>query len=181
MTEHAAEYFTVDRGGTLSPSTIELQRWEDIEPIELQAQVDEAFPDGLSRHGERYLLQAESAGLALQPNLELMWEYARRAFAPNAPSRFQSLFAFERMDDAKKFQAEFGQGKGVWTVRSRQPPFRADMRWLTLAGSTLIVWHSAVSYWRQVGTAGLPPALGPRRPLWEVLLVPPVDVLERIT
>lgn len=126
------------------------------------------------------MLRASSAGEGLEPNLELMWEYARRVFAPDAPSRFQSLFAFERLGDTQEFQAEFGNVRSVWIVRSQRPPFRADMRWLTLAGSALIVSHTTASYWRQEGTAGLPPALAPRRPLWEVLLRPPVEVLERV-
>ncbi|HSH58179.1 MAG TPA: hypothetical protein VK988_00785 [Acidimicrobiales bacterium] len=180
MTERTNEYFTVDRVGTLSPSTIQLERWEDIEPTELKVHVHEVFPDGLSRHGEQYLLQASSAGSALEPNLELLWEYARRTFAPDAPSRFQSLFAFERFEDAQEFEAEFGQARAVWTVRSCHQPFRTDMRWLRLTGSALMVSHAAMSYWRQASTAELPLALGPRRPLWEVLLLLPVDVLERV-
>lgn len=178
LTEHAGEYFTVDRAGTLSLSSIELEQWDDLEPPELQAHVDKLFPDGLSRHGERYLLQAGSLGLALEPSMELLFEYVRRAMAPEAPSRFQSVFAFERLEDAQRFEAEFGEGVALWLVRSHVSPFRADMRWLSLAGSALIVSHAAVSYWLQADSAQVSQALRPRRPLWELLLPPPVDVIE---
>lgn len=172
------EWFTVDRLGSLRPGTVGLHRWSDVNPPELQAHVHELFPHGVSRHGERYLLRPDAAGLAVAPNIELLWEYTRRAVTPAAPSRFQSLFAFETLTSTRRFQSEFCGGSGtIWRLQTDHVGFRADLRWLTLRGSALEVSHAATSYWRQASTADLPLQLSPREPLWEVLLRPPVQVI----
>ena len=175
------EFFTVDRAGSLTEGIVDLTRWNDVDPPELQTHVDELWPEGVSQHGDRYVLISGASGLLPEPNIELLWEYARRAFAAAAPSRFQSFFAFESIEAAQRFRAEFGGGSGtIWHLTTEGSSFRADMRWLTLKGSALMVSHAAVSYWRQRSSSELPPRLGPREPLWEVLLTPPVKITERV-
>jgi hypothetical protein len=49
--------FTVDRSGTLEEGQIiSLVKYRDVEPHEVQIHVDSLFPDGVTSHGERYIL-----------------------------------------------------------------------------------------------------------------------------
>lgn len=90
----------------------------------------------------------------------------------STPSRFQSTFATEDIDSAKRFRDRFGQGLGsIWTVEATAS-FKADM--------ALLQWHSALSasyfadlYWSHRQHPEL-------LPMWEILLTPPVRVMERI-
>ena len=174
-------YFTVDRSGVLAPGTATLQVFSDLDPAVLQRYVAETFPEGVSRHGDRYLLSAGSSGKAVEPLIELLWEHGRCAIAPAAPSRFQSMFAFETVDEAQQFRSEFCAGSGrVWRLETGHGGFRADLRWLSLRGSALEVAYAVSSYWRQQSTADLPAQLSPRTPLWEVLLRPPIQIVDAV-
>lgn len=165
-------FFHVDRNDALSVGqTLALEVHRDIDPPFLQKHVDGLFPDGVTLHGDRYLLDAGSNLQVINPTLELVWEYARRTHRPDAPSRYQSVFAWETLTDAERFRVEYGIPQAViWEVEAHEA-FRADMH--LLAGHTaLLASHCAVRYWN--GEANFDVA-----PLWELLLRPPVQVLQQ--
>lgn len=165
-------FYIVDRQHSLREGlTIELTRYSDISPRELQLHVDDMFPDGLSSHGERYFLRSDALALVASPNIEILFEYVRRAAYPSRPSRFQSVFAFRTLADARIFRASYStKTEPIWELHA-QSYFIADMRLLTAGNS--ILWYSylAHKYWK-----GEPS----EDPLWEVLLVPPVTVLRSV-
>lgn len=143
---------------------------EDLEHL-----VQELFPEGLTKHGKRYLLDeclviSTPQGPAPQvphiPMIELICELVRRLSFPNLPSRLQAVFAWASHDEALAFQREFGGGT-IYEVEADQY-FRGDMKLLYLGGSGIGAWQFAMKYWRCQAS----PA-----PRWEYLLVPPVRVV----
>lgn len=168
-----AKFFTVDRWGTLSEG-MELctQRHTDINLPELQEHVDFLFSDGVSRHGDAYFLSNESKASVTSPAIELLFEYVRRSYFPNKPSRFTSFFGVSSLPAAVEFNARFGARKGaIWEVEASDY-FRGDMNLLTSNATTLVHSYFAHLYWKGED--------GPIQPFWEVLLVPPVRVLRQI-
>ena len=166
-------YFTVDRNRTLEEGKIiNLVKYSDVEPHELQVHVDSLFPDGVTRHGEHYMLKGQTSAMGISPVIELLFEYVRRSHFPSRPSRFQSVFAFENFDQAVSFRKEYGKSEGlIWEVES-DVAFKADMRLLTLKGSLLGLSYNAHQYWREIASGN--------NPVWEYLMVPPVRVIRRI-
>jgi hypothetical protein len=164
--------YTVDRRGVCSTgAVISLTKFDDITPPYLQRHVDESFPDGVSRHGNQYFLGDTSVATAASPNIELLWEYVRRANFPAGPSRFTSMFGCASEADARTFAALHGAGT-IWEV-DLSNAFRADMSWLHLNGSILEVSYAANAYWRQEPVTSVRPATPS---FWEYLMPLPLTV-----
>jgi hypothetical protein len=176
--------YSVDRLGQLQAGmSLELIRYANVQPPVLQVDVDAWFPEGVTSHGERYLLRPAPAFM-FEPNIELTCELIRRAEFPNLPSRFQSAFGCKSLAEAKLFLAEFGpacRGAQIFEVETDVEPFRADMRCLNIQGSILVAAYGARRYWRQdPNKMELFPGVLPTAPFWELLLQPPVRVLRQV-
>jgi hypothetical protein len=165
------QFYSLDRLGTLNENIeIGLTCYSDISPAELQQHVDLLFPDGLSRHGERYFLKNYMSPRLSAPSIEMLFEYVRRACYPERPSRFQSMFAFESLNEAVAFKSRYGNGQGtIWQIESIEY-FKADMGLLVFGNTILVHSYLAHKYWK--GEAG-------QNPIWEVLLIPPIRVIKR--
>ena len=164
-------FYTVDRAGTLSEGLVcQLNIYQDISPPELAVHVKDLFPDGVSIHGEQYFLSNKAQAMAVDPMLELLFEQVRRTTQPERPSRLQSMFAVETLDQARLFQSEFG-GSAIYKVNSNVT-FRANMRLLNAGNSNLATSWFAHLYWK--GEAG------PINLFWEYILKCPVHVGERV-
>ena len=168
-----ARYFTVDREMSLRPNLlIKLVKYSDVKPQELQKHVNALFPQGVTSHGERYLLRGKTSAKGVSATIELLFEYVRRSLFPSHPSRFQSFFAYSTLKDAEAFKNQYGKPNSlIWEVEADNE-FKADMRLLTLKGSLLVLSYNAHRYW-----SGLPSG---DEPCWEFLLVPPVIVIRQI-
>jgi hypothetical protein len=124
------------------------------------------FPDGLSFHGRQYMTQWPQ-----QPNndwaLEGFLEAVRRAEFANRPSRMTSLFAFERLEDARAF-AFMNSNPPVEVYRlDVEIAHRANFSLLrTLAMPVASSYALASAYWKG--------EQGPAPVLWEVLVDLPV-------
>ena len=166
-------YFTVDRNRTLEEGKIiNLVKYSDVEPHELQVHVDFLFLNGVTSHGERYMVRGQAPAKGVNEVIELLFEYVRRSHFPSRPSRFQSVFAFESIEQTKSFRNEYGTSDSlIWEVES-DIAFKTDMRLLTLQGSLLILSYNAHQYWSGMSSGN--------NPVWEYLLVPPVRVIRRI-
>ena len=182
-------FYSVDRSGLYQTGgTLDLWQQDPVlgrpfwrlpdsfEAGDLRAHVAELFPDGLSLHGWQYMVErhdfirpTNSDALFVNHNMvvELVFEYVRRAVFPSRRSRFQSFFAWESLEMARAFRKE---GQALYRVESNSI-FRADQSWLTLGVQNAIASLAAHRYW-----SGAPS--GP--PRWEILLAPPVHVMERI-
>lgn len=165
-------FYTLDRLNMLNSGiTINLIKYQDIVPAELQIHADKMFPNGVSSFGERYFLKNSSDPRLTEPAIELVFEYVRRANFPKNPSRFQSVFGFESLSQALEFRDKFGGGQGtIWEAESKRY-FKADMSLLTLGSSILMCSYFANKYW-----SGKPGS----NPFWEILLIPPVKVLREL-
>jgi hypothetical protein len=182
-------FYSVDRSGLYQTGgTLDLCQQDPVlgrpfwrlpdwfEADDLRAHVAELFPDGLSLHGWQFMVErhdfirpTNSDALFVNHNMvvELAFEYVRRAVFPSRRSRFQSFFAWESLEMARAFRKE---GQALYRVESNSI-FRADQSWLTLGVQNAIASLSAHRYWSGASSG---------TPRWEILLAPPVRIMERI-
>jgi hypothetical protein len=165
------KYYTVDRrnrlsvGQTLELSPVDLQGIPDLE-----THYKHLFPNGVSDHGHRYLPYRANER---EPAIELLWEFVRRAAFPNRPSRLTSAFAWQSLDDARRFKQENHLPDArIYEVRGGTP-FVANMTLLNNSAPLLRTSQMAYAYWE--GSIG-PTSVGLAEPRWEVLLSSPVVV-----
>lgn len=168
------ELFTVDRSGQLFEGLVcELSEHADIEPAELAALVKDICPGGVSYHGEHYLVRNNGLASALDAELEMLFDLVRRIRYPNAPSRYQCIFAVDSMDAvtimAKKINAKIPR---VFKLECENA-YRVDMRLLNSNNSPLGKYYLADMYW-----SGNTLASG--EPEWEWLVPCPVMIGEQV-
>ncbi|MEX1207447.1 MAG: DUF2441 domain-containing protein [Acidimicrobiia bacterium] len=140
----------------------------------MQAHLASLFPDGVTHHGDQYFV-TENRALDTSAAIELLFEMVRRADFVERPSRYQSFFAATDVDHARAFGRTYGHGRpfSIWEVEASEG-FEADMNLITTAArfSSLGMSLRAADYW-----AG---RTSPGSPLLEVLLKPPVRVVEQV-
>jgi hypothetical protein len=118
-------------------------------------------------HGRSYLMAPRTDPDAWS---ELIFEYARRIVAPQAPSRYSALFAFTTLEDERTFRHEYrARGDRIWSIERDEPGYVVDFRLVGLQKTPLACALYAERYWRQE-----PNFIAP--PLWEVLLSCPVVI-----
>lgn len=182
-------FFHVDRCRSLRPrKIIELVHYYDIKPKDFQEHANLLFPKGFSRHGRRYFVSSEikiefekyeiKANCVITTKncanaiIEILFEYMRRSYFPDKPSRFQSFHALQSLDDAKKFRKNYFNSRGIiWEVGCDNT-FKADMNFLKLEGSLLELSFRVHRYWSG--------QKGEQEPFWEFLLTPPVRIIKSI-
>lgn len=166
------KFFHFDRKSLLSEGDIiNLTKYTDISPDYLQKHIDKYYPSGFTGHGEYYLLQGTSASKLINPNIEIFFEYVRRAYYKNKPSRFQSFFAFNSMEEVVKFIDKFQYKSGkLWEVECEKS-YSADMSLLNIGSSILTYSYNAHLYWEGKSSDD---------PIWEVLLAPPVNIIQEV-
>jgi len=174
--------FWVDkyRGNTLTyGQTIDLVKYNDISSTDpkftkcLQSHYSKLFPRGVTWHGNSYFAKCNDF-ILINPSLELVFEYAKRAYFPDKPSRAESFFAFHSLQDIFVFANVINidaSNHTIWEVECDNY-HRGNMRLLSL-GSNLVTSYYAHEYWS--GSAG-----GDCEALWEYLLTPPVHILRKI-
>ena len=144
-----------------------------------QTPMDRLFPAGITPHGRRYL-QRDSIVAGRAPDgegitrvvsaIETVWEWVRETRHPDAPSRFQSVFACDSVLDAKAMAQFFGGPGDVWEVEVAVEGLRADMALLDFR-SIAHSHQAADDYWSSLPSS---------HPRWERLLTPPVSVRRQI-
>ncbi len=138
-------------------------------------EVSRLFPDGLTQHGKTYMASTPPDPSQWPSwDIEIFFEAVRRADFPQSPSRMQSVFGFESVDDARTFVGGFRTGVpcAIYRVQG-EVAHKANMSLLqvgALPGAVPFV--HARSYW--LGEQGSKPAL------WELLLTPPVEFTDLI-
>ena len=154
---------------------ISLARYTDGVPPYLQAHVDQLFPDGLSIHGKRYLIDPDSRGNLPSAAIELLFEHVRRASFSECPSRFQSFFACTSIEDAHEFRKSYGnESVSIFEIYTENEFFKGNMRLLDNNQTNLVCSYLAHEYW--TGNPGPSELVG----LTEVLLNLPVTVGPRV-
>lgn len=185
------EYFTVDRNKSLTPGQIlnidtyiDNRKFWPIQNIvdknDLANLVNELYPNGLTEHGKRYLLDeclviptsnGPAPSVPHMPMIELIFELVRRLEFPNQISRFQVIYGWDSVEDAKKFKLLHGTNDSSIYAVTCEESVRLDMNLLYLGGSSIGSIFFARKYWR--GEAG-------NNPQWEILMKPPVEVVRII-
>lgn len=162
--------YHVDRGDELAAGeTVSLRHAEGLVPGE-HAAVGEIYPEGLSPHGRYYCTQdlyGEDPDDLWDFACEAIFEVVRLARFPDRPSRLQSAFGFETLDETEAFVESHVEGPyTIWEVVA-EDAFKGDMR-LVDAEDFADGLYRADYYWRGETFR--------EDPLWELLLVPPVEV-----
>jgi hypothetical protein len=107
-------------------------------------------------------------------DIEVFFEAVRRADFPRLPSRMQSVFGFESVDEAKAFVGGFraGQPCAIYRVQG-EIAHKANMSLLQVGALPgAVAFSLARAYWQG--------EQGPRPALWELLLDPPVEFTELV-
>ncbi|MDN5211083.1 hypothetical protein QQ020_03450 [Fulvivirgaceae bacterium BMA12] len=129
------------------------------------------YPEGLSRHGIKYLLEKNKPSdepIDDDTAMEMLFEMVRMLKFPQKNSRFNSFFGFESLDAALDFKNEYGKSDDPIYKVECQHYFRTDMNWLKLGGSPLRGLMFAQNYWKGV------PSESPR---WECLIKFPIQIV----
>lgn len=178
-----AEFFLVDRfGGCKTGVDLYFQSpfyavdHHTMPGLQTAAEIAETltamFPEGLSLHGQRYLLEPHvmpQGGYSVNHLIELVFELVRRARFPTKPTRFQSFFGCETVEQARIFRQRFCQPFHC-IYRVHADDFcRCDMELLKLGVSGSSALNLVGKYWS--GSAS-------PNPFWEER--PPVRVAERV-
>ena len=147
-----------------------------FEKKELEDHLVELFPEGLSPHGWRFMLDrydytrdpiTNDAFVNHTWQVEFTFEMVRRAAFPKMNSRFQSYFAWETLDAARSFRKET---QTIYLIQAEKG-FRADQNWLTLGTQGVANSLCAHRYW-----SGAPSS----ESLWEIVLRAPVRIVDRV-
>jgi hypothetical protein len=166
-------FFRVDQSMKLyEGQKINFVKKENNKPEELQTRINFLFPEGVTDLGYNLL---DSNANNVSNLVELVFEYVRRSYYSEKPSRFQSIFAFDNIEQAKLFRYKFCDCKNkIWEVESITS-FRADMSLLDLPPncSLLQLDYMAHLYWNSETEDS-------RCTFWEYLLVPPVKVIRKV-
>lgn len=131
------------------------------------------FDFKIAEHGLRYLFpRRDLTGTDL---MELIVELVRQLQFPTKPSRYQSMFACEKIEDANYFRENHREHDGPQPiyeilVGDNTNVHRGDMRLLDLnasADNAAITFTKAIWYWS--GTPSL-------EPLWEYVVPLPAHI-----
>ena len=195
----------VDRLGELEPGDVLDLDWsmqltdEDKSAVTAQneAVLRDLYPEGLSRHGVRYVLtmvgpdqnvttsgkseplvafldtvDPETEGVFSKPTSALYeWfvELVRLAEFSECQSRFQSFFAWDSQDQIRDLPQVDDQRQQV--VKARCNAYtRRDMSLISCASFSQ-GFANARRYWRGAASDD---------PVWEIVMEPPVQVIETI-
>lgn len=151
----------------------ELDGWFSKES--LREHLYSLYPDGLSFHGWQYLLDRhdfvkDAMGISYvkhEYTVEILFEYYRKSSFPSRASRFQSFFAWQTIEEAQSFAVN---GQPIYRVECEEY-FKADQNLLTVGVQNIACSFCAHRYWKGEGT---------HSPKWEILLIPPVYVVEQV-
>lgn len=166
--------YHVDRTGNLKPyQTINLFK-PNIDPAIFEQTLSELYPEGISEHGSHYLIQSYD-GFQRDTSTEQIFELYRKMYFPDKPTRFQSFFAFPKLEQAKQFYSQFSKfipSTQIFKVSVEEQKYHiGDMN--LLRGDTILQCHqNAIDYW----SGKICPSS-----VLEILIVPPIKILNRLT
>lgn len=129
-----------------------------------------ALPDGVTFWGQKVLLNLLDDDFMLKR--EYFAEDIRQKQFPSLPSRLQVIFGCRTLDDAHTYRDGFAVPQaGIWKVSS-EAMLERDMHWMRRVSNDGELVRNITKYWN-----GEESSASPR---WECLLVPPVQVIERV-
>lgn len=170
-------YYRVDRVNAYSEGdTITLTSPTDI-PSDFLDVLNMLSPGGVSPHGFNYLANGSMPSTDVNASIDLSLELFRRSFFSDKPSRYQSIFAWDNIDDAKAFMAsllpEFPNCVIYKISANPEDIHRGDMSLLTFGSTNLVYADLLRLYWN--GTTFN------ERPKWEYVIPLPVKVGAKVS
>lgn len=178
------KFYHLDRASLLAEmKSIELT---PISSIDIQTSLpsikqhfENWIDDGsLSNHGIQYISDSfEGKNI----NAEWFLEYERRLFHKDKPSRFQSILAFDSIEDVDRFVSEYNiqERKIIYELECKEF-FKADMKLLGNQSSPLVQSFMSNAYWSGKALNEIDDQFSTIDPLWEYLLVPPVRIIGKV-
>lgn len=176
-----ARLYVVDRYNRYQEKQIvSLKKFDDITPIELGNLVTELFPDGVSDQGNYYFL---SNVPYIDPTINIDWsfEFYRCAKYPTKPSRWQSLYAWQSLNEAIAFRnSNGGPDNPIYELDVDLSRCHiADMHLLDNPDSALVHTYRAELYWQgQTMPTHIVPDWSTK---WEVLVPLPITLGKQIS
>lgn len=172
--------YHIDRDNTLQEGQI-ISLYKNNESSFLENTI---FPDGLSYHGLHYLDESFQNLCGNQPSfyvLEYELELIRKSYFPNLPSRFQSFFAIESIEENKKWDGIFSDDCTIWEIEFDesnciirdsnllQPTLKTENSNIVFSpkDSFLYGYH----YWSGYNTTN---------PRMELLIKPPIKIIKKV-
>jgi hypothetical protein len=174
--------YAVDRQSALKQGQV-IDRYKPkiTGPQGLLGHIWQQFPQGFTRHGEFYYVSDLRQHAEYPTNLdrevpaELVYELIRQAHFPERPSRYESVFAFRDVTDAKAFRKTAPDPSApIWELEAADG-FVADMNVVGGDVPACVMSWNAHRYW-----SGLPLDNSSVQPKWEILMVPPVTVMKQV-
>lgn len=138
------------------------------------SELQRLFPGGISQHGTRYMTAWPPEQKDINSwALEAFFEAVRRGEHPHRPSRMTSLFAFERLEDARTFLFNYGAAFAEIYRLDAEIAHRGNFELLkNLVMPVSSAYALASAYWNG--------EQGPAGALWEVLVELPVILGETV-
>lgn len=179
------KYYSVDRRGVYAEGKrIMLEPNPDPGGNDIHAHINRMYPDGFSLHGAAHYRNvpppartAEEAQRAYTSALlDYMLEACRKGHFPEKPSRYQSMFACESIEDAVRFRASHGkESDPIFELAPEAVVHRGDMALYTMAPTMAGLDHRLHLYWQgeTLEISGHPTQ-------WEHVLALPVSVGRRV-
>lgn len=168
--------YSADRRGRYDANT--LMEFSSILPAVTDSYVvddfiGEKFDFKIAEHGLRYLFPRRN--LTGTDLMELIVELVRQLQFPIKPSRYQSIFACEKVEEANYFREHYREHDGpqpIYEILTDDNTnlHRGDMRLLDLeasADNAAIVFTKAIWYWS---------GLSSQEPCWEYIIPLPAQV-----
>ena len=156
----------------LDTATEDLSKLSDFQEVEEYLSLN--YPEGLSRHGFKYLLEKnnhQDEPIDNDTAMEMLFEMVRMLKFPQKNSRFNSFFGFESLDGARDFRKKNGNPQDPIYKIECQHYFRMDMNWLKLGASPLKGLMFAQNYWKGIAS---------ENPHWECLIKFPIQIVEEV-
>ena len=167
------EYFHATNTRGLQPGHVFVAEHTDYQDPFVDALIKRAFSGGVTGQGRYVMYAREEKDHDPCREIELAFELVRRMGFPDAPSRWACVYACESIEGARAFTGDFGWGeREIWRVASEHV-VKVDAGWLMFHPRVMRMFNWAARYWSGEANPFKPPR-------WEVLLQPPVTLIERV-
>lgn len=184
------EFFHVSSTDISVGSTFNLMSIDDFKetlsadgyytPGEFQERLRIDYPHGITKHGQTYLfsrypLHKNENGaefVVYTPMIETTFEMVRQGYYSSEPSRFTSVFGVGTIDEAHTLISTRFGGKGTIFRVSCDRFWKKDMNLVIGSGNFAGNMILARKYWEGKSSSN---------PFWEILMAPPVKVIEKVS
>lgn len=182
-----AIYYSVDLKGKLHSGCLVTLGQYELNKATLVDFMNMQYPDGISMHGCNYLynpevMMSENTPVSSALVIGLVFELVRKAHFPEKPSRYQSLFACENINEVQKFRDYQVENNGdnpaanIYEVVSNHDVHRGDMKLLDTDCPVLELYRRAFLYWS--GSTDM--LYDGYEPFWEILIPLPAFIGKKV-